>query len=289
MSDEEQPQNMIKKCFNSLFKNKQTETVRETIEDLLEEASSNGEKAFSEREQLLLNNVLDLNDRTCDTAMVPRADIIAFHKKGAIKDLANLMIIEGHSRIPIYGESLDDIIGIMHVIDVTKALFNQQDETPVEEIVKKDVKIVSPSTKVLDLLTEMQSIKVHMAIVVDDYGGVAGLVTIEDLLEEIVGDIEDEYDFDEEHMINMQDKGLIVADTRVSLDHFKEITGIDLCGNENNCVDDIELDTLGGYIFHFAQRIPNVGEIIEDKKNIKFKILEVDPRRIKKVKIFPAK
>lgn len=215
--------------------------------------------------------------------MVPRANIIAFHKSGTVAELADLMATKGHSRIPIYGESLDDIIGILHVIDLVKCLLNGSKDTKVEEIVSREVKFVSPSMRILDLLRDMQMNKIHMAMVIDEYGGVDGLVTIEDLLEEIVGDIEDEYDFDDHPVILLQEKGVVIADARAELDEIKEVAGIDLYEGIND--EELEIDTLGGLVFHLTQRIPNRGEVIESLNNVKFRILDVDPRRIKKVMI----
>lgn len=269
--------------FKSIFMRKSCETVRETIEDLIEEANTNGEEQFSKHEQLLLNNILCLKDKKCGHAMVPRANIVAFHKSGTVGELAELMVAKGHSRIPIYGESLDDIIGIIHVIDLVKTLLKGNKDTKVENLARKEVKFVSPSMRVLDLLSDMQMNKIHMAMVIDEYGGIDGLVTIEDLLEEIVGDIEDEYDFDDHPVILMQEKNMIVADARAELDEIKEISGIDLYEGLDESEEDI--DTLGGLVFHITQRIPSRGEVIDGLNGIKFRILDVDPRRIKKVMI----
>ena len=216
--------------------------------------------------------------------MVPRANIIAFHKSGTVGELAELMVTRGHSRIPIYGESLDDIIGVVHVIDLVKCLLQGQKDIKVEKIVSREVKFVSPSMRVLDLLSDMQLNKIHMAMVIDEYGGIDGLITIEDLLEEIVGDIEDEYDFEEHPSILNQEKGMIIADARAELDEIKEAGGIDLYeGIEES--DEADIDTLGGLVFHIAQRIPSRGEVIDGYNGVKFRILDVDPRRIKKVMI----
>lgn len=273
--------------IKTLFSGKPQETVRETIEDLIEESGSYGECPFSEHEQLLLNNILYLKDKKCCHAMIPRANIIAFHKDGTVKELAELMVTRGHSRIPVYGESLDDILGIIHIIDLATCLLKGEGNRKVEEVVNREVKFVSPSMRVLDLLRDMQANKIHMAMVIDEYGGIDGLVTIEDLLEEIVGDIEDEYDFEEQHVIMLQEEGLIIADARAELDEIKEVTKIDFC-EETECKE-LEIDTLGGYVFHLAQRIPARGEIIDGPLGIKFRILEVDPRRIKKVMIVMPK
>lgn len=269
--------------FKSIFSRKPIETVRETIEDLIEEASAEGDEQFSQHEQLLLNNVLCIKDKKCGCAMVPRAEILAFPKTGSIADLAELMTSKGHSRIPIYGESLDDIIGIVHVIDLVKCLLSDSKDTLVEEIVSREVKFIPPTMCILDLLRDMQQNKVHMAVVIDEYGGVDGLVTIEDLLEEIVGDIEDEYDFDEHPVVIEQNEDGITADARAELDVIEEVTGLDLFKGLHH--KELEIDTLGGLVFHIAKRIPAEGEIINGYNGIKFKILDVDPRRIKKVMI----
>ncbi len=283
MTEENHHPGTFKSIFKNMFGSKPDENVRETIEDLIEEANSNGEDQFSEHEQLLLNNILCLKDKKCGHAMIPRANIVGFQKDGTVGDLAELMITRGHSRIPIYDESLDDVIGVIHVIDLVKSLLAGERDTKVRDIPIRDVKFVSPSMRVLDLLRDMQLNKIHMALVVDEYGGIDGLVTIEDLLEEIVGDIEDEYDFEDEPVIALQEGGLIIADARAELEEIRETAHLDLC-SEIDC-EELEIDTLGGLVFHLAQRIPNRGEIIEGPQGIKFRILDVDPRRIKKVMI----
>lgn len=268
-----------------LFK-RDHEDVRETIEDLIEEAGSQGEEAISEHEQLILNNVLDLKDKKCCFAMVPRSDVVAFHKDGTIGELAELMLAKGHSRIPIYGDSLDDIVGIVHIIDLAKSLLKGDKDVPVKDILCRDVHFISPDIEILDLLKDMQSNKIHMSIVIDEYGCVEGVVTIEDLLEEIVGNIEDEYDYEEKHSIKPQDNGFI-ADARAELDEVKVATGIDLNSEENE-EEEMPVDTLGGYIVQLAQRIPGKDEVIINEKGVKFQIIEADPRRIKKVLIIKA-
>lgn len=288
MTDDHQENTNNKGFLPSLkhfFQRKQqNENVRETIEELIEEGAESADDSFTEHEQLLLNNVLYLKDKKCCHVMVPRADIVAFHQDGLVSDLAKLMVEKGHSRIPIYGDSLDDIVGILHIIDLALSLIKGQNNIKVKEIINNPVKFVSPEMGVLDLLREMQADKVHMAVVIDEYGGVDGVVTIEDLLEEIVGNIEDEYDLEEQHGIQFQN-GIIIADARAELTEIKEKTGIDLEQiKENAGIEDV-IDTLGGLVFHTAQRIPNRGEIIDWQQGIKFRIMEVDPRRIKKVMI----
>ena len=283
MTEEENREEKVN-IFAKWFKPKQQENVRETIEDLIEEAAFNGDEDLSEHEQLILNNVLDLKDRKCGNAMIPRADIVAFPKDGNVRDLAELMINEGHSRIPIYGESLDDIIGIVHVIDLVKEVLQNRSEAKVTEIVSDKIKFVSQEKRVLDLLKEMQQEKIHMAVVVDEYGGIEGLITIEDLLEEIVGDIEDEYDREDDPLICRQQNGNILADGKAELDEIKDVVGMDLCeGLSEDEADNLE--TLNSLIVHFIQRIPEKGELIEGNNGVKFRILDADPCQIKKVVI----
>lgn len=269
--------------LKNLFHRRPAETVRETIEDLIEEAGAEGGCQLTEHEQLLLNNVLYLKDKKCCHTMIPRSEIVAFHKDGTVRELADLMISKGHSRVPVYGDSLDDIIGIVHILDVAQCLIKNEGSCKVDEMLTREVKFVSPTVRVADLLREMQSSKVHMAVVVDEYGGVDGLITIEDLLEEIVGDIEDEYDFDEQHVIMFQDDSLVIADARSGLDEIKAATGLDLSGRFTD--ENQEIDTLGGYVFNLAQRIPARGETIDGPEGVRFRILDVDPRRIKKIMI----
>lgn len=285
MADEHTTPHNLYGFVKNLFSRKQPETVRETIEDLIEEATVNGEEQFSQHEQLLLNNILCLRDKKCGNAMIPRSEIFGFQKDGTVVELAELMVNKGHSRIPVYGESLDDIIGVVHVIDLVKCLLKGEKDTKVSEVVTPNVKIVSQSKPVIDLLHEMQVNKVHMAIVVDEYGGVDGLVTIEDLLEEIVGNIQDEYDFEEDPVITFQDDGLIVADAKAEISEIKEIAGLDLYQVIPEMENDI--NTLGGLVFCLAQRIPSRGEIIASSGGPSFRILDVDPLRIKKVMIIP--
>ena len=262
--------------LKNIFRHKDKEDVRETIEDLIEEAGPEGDEAISEHEQLILNNVLDLKDKKCCFAMVPRSDIIAFHKDGTIGDLANLMLAKGHSRIPIYGDSLDDIVGIVHIIDLAKSLLKGNINTPVKDILCRDVHFISPDIEILDLLKDMQSNKIHMSIVIDEYGGVDGLVTIEDLLEEIVGEIVDEYDHEEEEAITQVDEYTYNVDARQSMP--------DLEGKINCKFDDEDAETVGGFVMEKLGRIPVQGESFEIPQGT-FKITETKGNRILKVQI----
>lgn len=270
--------------FTRWFKPKPVETVRETIEDLIEEAVENGDDDFNEHEQMMLNNLLDLRDRKCGNIMIPRAEIVAFPKDGNVIDLAELMIERGHSRIPIYGDSMDDIVGIVHVIDLVRGVLNNQKDLKAADILSDKIKFVSAEKGVSDLLKEMQQEKIHIAVVVDDYGGVDGLVTIEDLLEEIVGDIEDEYDQEENPVICNQTNGNILVDGKAELEEINEVCGLDLYkGLDEEVVD--EVDTVNALILHFIQRVPEQSEVVEGLNGIKFRILEADYCQVKKALI----
>ncbi|MDR1026591.1 MAG: hemolysin family protein [Lactobacillus sp.] len=281
---EEQP-TILEKCIK-IFKHK-NDNVRETIEDLIEEAQCNGEDEFSEHEQLLLNNILDIKDKKGYNAMVPRAEIISFPKSGTVRELTELMIKAGHSRIPIHGESMDDMVGIVHMLDLAKYLLKGDMDTKVSDIIEREIKFVSPNAGVLELLKDMQMSKNHMALVIDEYGGVNGLVTIEDLLEEIVGDIVDEYDFEEDPLIEIKGKNKIIVDAGAELDEIQEASGLDLSKDVEK--EDLEIDTIGGYVFHLAGRVPSRGEVFEGPDNIKFRIIDADPIHIKKIMIILPK
>lgn len=282
MSEDISKHNGIISGIRRVLRIRPKDNVREVIEDILEDEDSNNIE-ITEHEKLLLNNVLYLRDKKCQQVMTPRANIISFQQDGSIEDLADLMISKGHSRIPIYGKDTDDIVGIIHIIDLAKSLIDGDKVSPVKSIIKNGVKFVSPSMRVPDLLSEMQKEKIHMAIVIDEYGGVDGIVTIEDLLEEIVGDIVDEYDFDEQLITIQKENNKIVADAKATLEEVQEVTDVNIC-DKVKC-DDLEIGTIGGLVSHYAQKVPNVGEIIKGDNDVEFRILDVDSRKVKKVMI----
>ena len=241
---EENHKESIWRRFKSLFGGKQQETVRETIEDLIEEANSEGDCPFSEHEQLLLNNILYLKDKKCCHAMIPRANIIAFHKDGTVRELAELMVTRGHSRIPIYGDSLDDILGIIHIIDLAKCLLKGEGDVKVEDVVNREVKFVSPSMRVLDLLRDMQANKIHMAMVIDEYGGVNGIVTVTDLVEKLVGDFSEILPDEMSEKIEKTGENEWCASGIVPLTEAAQALKIDLPTDK--------FDTVGGYLMSFS-------------------------------------
>ncbi len=260
--------------------------VREAIEDLIED-SENDATLLEIEERNLLSNILRLKDRDISDVMVPRADISALDINASFADLVELINSEAHSRVPIFQETLDDAIGMVHIKDVmaahslflTKEKKSMGEDLPLRNIMR-DILFVSPSMQVLELLLEMRVKRIHMALVVDEFGGVDGLVTIEDLVEEIVGEIEDEHDQDEEPRLFLKPDGLIEADARVLIKTFEEIVGNVVTDDER-----IEFDTLGGLVFSLAGRVPIRGELVQHSCGMEIEIVDADPRRIKSIRI----
>jgi magnesium and cobalt transporter len=219
--------------------------------------------------------------------MVPRADISALDVNASFADLIKLINSEAHSRVPIFQETLDDAIGMVHIKDVMAAhsLFIAEEQKNTDEDlhlrnIMRDILFVSPSMQVLELLLEMRAKRIHMALVVDEFGGVDGLVTIEDLVEEIVGEIEDEHDQDVDPQLLLKSGGLIEADARVLIASFEEIVGRVVTDDER-----MEFDTLGGLVFSLAGRVPIRGELVRHSCGMEIEIVDADPRRIKSIRI----
>jgi CBS domain containing-hemolysin-like protein len=219
-----------------------------------------------------------LRERTVEDVMVPRADIVAIDVSATLPELIDLFSREGHSRIPVYQGNLDNAIGMVHIKDVIVA--EHRDGGFRLADVVRDVLFVAPSMHVLELLLEMRFKRVHMALVVDEFGGVDGLVTIEDLVEEIVGDIDDEYDVDAEPTLTKRPDGSLDADARVSLEHFETVVGEILAPEERG-----EIDTLGGLVIDLLGRVPIRGELVKHPSGMEIEVLEADPRRVRRLRI----
>ena len=263
-------------------------SLRESIEDVLEE--SQGETAdFSDEERHMLKNLLGFRDVRLDDVMVPRADIDAVEVDIKLRDLLALFADCGHSRMPVYRETLDQPIGMVHVKDVLSALQSSlgQGSANLETIeltpLVRPVLFVPPSMPAMELLVKMQATRGHMALVIDEYGGTDGLVTIEDLIEEIVGEIEDEHDEEEELLKALSEDDHWRAQARLPLADMEAALDIRLAHVEG--YDDI--DTLGGLVFAKAGRVPERGEMIAqdmgDGRVLEFIIHDGDARRIKQV------
>lgn len=252
-------------------------TTRDALDELIEEREDSA-LPLDPDERRLVGNVLELRNVTIYDVMVPRADIVSLPASASLKDVIDLATEGGHSRIPVYRETLDDAQGMVHIKDVVG--WRGKDEDFQLAAVQRDLLFVSPSMRVLELLLEMRVKRCHMALVVDEFGGVDGLVTIEDLVEEIVGEIEDEHDRDDEPKIESRRPGEWIADARIELDTLEQEIGPITSDDEH-----YDIDTLGGLVFSTAGRVPIRGEIIAHPSGIEFEILDADPRRIHRVRI----
>ena len=252
-------------------------TVRGALEELIEE-HPDAETPIVEEQRTLLENILNLRDRRIANVMVPRADIIAIDVNAVLEQITELINKETHSRVPVFQEVLDDAIGMVHIKDVLAAQ-QKGGNFDLQDIIRP-VLFVAPSMQVLELLLEMRAKRTHMALVVDEFGGVDGLLTIEDLVEEIVGEIEDEHDQDDEPTWQRRPDGAIDADARLEILHFEHAVGLLVTDEERD-----EVDTLGGLVFSLAGRVPVRGELVKHSSGMEIEILEADPRRVKKLRV----
>jgi CBS domain containing-hemolysin-like protein len=251
--------------------------LRETLDELMEERDDL-DLPISDHERILLGNILRLRDVTVADIMVPRADIIAIDAGTPFETVIERVSECGHSRLPVFRDSLDNALGMVHIKDIVR-----HEATAAEGdlgSVVREILFAAPSARVLDLLLEMRLKRTHMALIVDEYGGIDGLVTIEDLVEQIVGEIEDEHDMDEEPEMLQLDNGAIEADARVDLEDFEERHGALFTEEERE-----EVDTLGGLVFRLAGRVPARGELIIREGGPEFEVIDADPRRIKRLRI----
>jgi CBS domain containing-hemolysin-like protein len=211
--------------------------------------------------------------------MVPRIDIVSVAMSDDFNEIVKQLIKTNHSRVPVRNESLDDIVGILHIKDVLANLFLKEKQD-IKNLIKKPI-FVSPSISLLDLLYEMRVKRRHLALVVDEYGGIDGLVTIEDLVEELVGEIEDEHDLSSEYRLDKMEDGSVVLDARITIDQLEDFFSSIRKEDLND-----EIETLGGFIISIAGRVPVKGQVIKySPSGFKFEILEADPRKVILVKI----
>jgi magnesium and cobalt transporter len=265
--------------WRRLFRQRNGGDLRDTIEELIDEQEETGDVPAARDELTLLRNILNLHGLTVHDVMVPRADIISVDIDVSLADLVRLMSEQAHSRIPVYRGTLDDIEGMVHIKDVL-ACSNSETPLQLKDIVRR-VLFVAPSMPILELLLQMRVTRVHMALVVDEFGGIDGLVTIEDLVEEIVGEIEDEHDEDESPLITERSDGSFDADSRVPLEEFEDRVGHILTEEERT----EDIDTVGGLVFFLAGRVPVRGEVIRHDSGVEFEILDADPRRIRRMRV----
>jgi CBS domain containing-hemolysin-like protein len=252
--------------------------LRETLEDLLEEPDTGtGPEQFTAKERELLLNALSFGELRVEDVMVPRADIRAIEKGATLPDIVTAMREAGHSRLLVYRETLDDVVGLVHIKDLLP--FWGDGELFDLETVMRPVPVVPPSMRVLDLLLELRRSQTHMVAVVDEFGGTDGLVTVEDLVVELLGEIHDEHTAEEPAQLVRRNDGGFEADARLELDELEQALDCELLAEDERD----EVDTLGGLIVTLADRIPEAGEEVHHPAGFVFHVLDADPRRIKRV------
>ena len=300
------------------------QSLRETLEVALK-AEAPQDTAFSAEERKMLLRLLRFGALKLADVMVPRADIIAIDESSSLLDLLRRFDEAGVSRLPLYRETLDDPRGMVHIKDLLSRIMAEADGKPIPDErpadrpraaalsqpqkpetcaatgpglggvdlsrpivgakVRRPVLYVPPSMPAMNLLIRMQSTRIHMALIVDEYGGTDGLVTIEDLVEQIVGDIEDEHDETETAYISKDPKLGLVASARTPVKELEEHLGVKLLSPE----DEANIDTLGGLMFSLLGRVPSRGELVLHPSGVEFEVLDADPRRVKKLKIHMRK
>ena len=255
-------------------------TLREEIEDAIDEAEDSHPVAgdLSPTERQMLRNLLHFGEQTAGDICVTRGDIIAVQAGVSFEDLVRAFADAGHSRLPVYGESLDQVVGMVHIKDVFIANFDESKDRSLTALMREPL-FVPESMGVIELLARMRAQRTHLAIVVDEFGGTEGLVTIEDVVEEIVGDIEDEHDEDVAGMLTLLEDGLWEADARVELEELAKVVDARLASADD------EVDTLGGLVFLLAGHIPAKGESFLHPSGWRLETIDSDPRRIVRVRL----
>jgi CBS domain containing-hemolysin-like protein len=264
-----------------IFGEESESTLREEIEDAIDEAEEARPVAgdLSPTERQMLRNMLHFGEQTAGDICVTRGDIMAVPSSISFENLIRAFADAGHSRLPVYGESLDEVVGMVHIKDVFIANHDEGRERSMTALMREPL-FVPESMGVIELLARMRNDRVHLAIVVDEFGGTEGLVTIEDVVEEIVGDIEDEHDeLAGEGLLSMLEDGLWEADARIELDDLAEAVDARLSSKDD------EVDTLGGLVFLLAGRIPAKGECVDHPSGWKLEAVDSDPRRIIRVRL----
>ena len=273
---------MLKNLFSKFLSSNISKngSLKENLETVLDTAKKDDEN-ISKQERLMLLNVLKMDQIRSTDIMIPRADIGAVEVNDSFEKVLEVFIKESHSRVPVYEKNLDNIIGMIHIKDLVKYQNEGNFEEGFLKKIKREVIEIPPSMPVLDLLMKMQLTRLHMGIVIDEYGGTDGLVTIEDVIEEITGEIEDEHDVQNMPMLTQTSPNSFEASARVEIKEFEKLSKINFF-KENNSED---VETLGGLVVAMAGRVPQRGEILKHESGLTFEINDADPKRIKSIKI----
>ena len=275
---------MIRAWFRHALRNRHDSSLKEALEEVIEEHEEQSEDPLAPEEKIMLHNMLSFSDIKVSDIMVPRADIAAVPHDITLDELIRHITEIRHTRVPVYEETLDRMLGFIHLKDMLP-LLSREVAFDIGALLRP-LLFVPPSMRIIDLLVKMRHAGSHMAIVVDEYGGTDGLVTMEDLFEEIVGDIQDEHDGDEDlkDKIIRIDDSTFEVDASIPIEKLERQMGLNLVTEET----EEEFETLGGFIFFLLGRVPAEGEMIPHISGLRFEIASADPRRIGKVRILTA-
>jgi CBS domain containing-hemolysin-like protein len=270
-----------------LFGETQDQSLRAQLEEAIDEhegddddgTSAKGDLSRVERE--MLRNLLHFSEHDVDDVAVPRSDIIAIDREASFDALVQIFAEHGHSRVPVYEGSLDHIVGMVHIKDVFPIIAQDGPRPARWDSLIRQPRFVPETMGVLDLLAEMRQTRTHLAIVIDEYSGTEGLVTIEDLVEEIVGDIEDEHDDEPETLVTQSEDGSWDADARAELEDVAKL--IDAALGE---IDE-DVDTLGGLAFILAGEVPSAGRVLDHASGWRLEIVDGDERRVTRIRLLP--
>lgn len=279
-SEKEDPSSLLRilgrKIKGRFFSTPEAVALHEAVDELIEETEKEGGAPAAER--VFLNNILTLREKEVGDCMLPRAQINAIDIDSSMQELVDMMTEHSHTRVPVYRETLDEMLGMIHLKDVVGLLAESKTKTLAELL--RPVFFAAPSMPVSKLLIQMRQTRQHMAMVVDEFGGIDGLVTIEDLVEEIVGEIEDEHDDPERIDVIVRSDGSAIVSAAMTTEDFEKRAGQILSEEEREAID-----TLGGYVFHLAGHVPLIGETVKGPEGLIFDVLETDQNRIKRVRI----
>lgn len=261
--------------IRSLFKRKKKESPPESVlerdfQELIDQGEEQG--ILTPEQGDMIQSIFEFKDKVVREVMVPRTEMSMIEVGSAIQTVIDLTLEKGHSRLPIFQEHPDNIIGMLHVKDLLPYWHLPPDRPIPAEIIRPAL-FVPETKKIVHLLRELKTAKVHMAIVLDEYGGVAGMITLEDLIEEIIGEIEDEYDREEPLLKPLED-GRVEVDARLEIEAFERYFGLE--------IEDRHFETVGGLIIHLLERVPDVGETVS-YRGLEMTVLEADQRRIRKI------
>ena len=267
----------LKSFFSRITFRKPRQETRAQITKIIND-SLQDTVTFDNHESRLLKNILGLRDITVTDIMVPRADIALVDISDGIAEIVDAMLSKNHSRVPVTKGSPDDVIGFLHIKDVAHYLHNPAGYNLMSTL--RQPIFISPTMRAMDLLEEMRLKRLHLALVVDEYGGTDGLITIEDLVEELVGEINDEHDDDLQPVFDLKNDGSLVIGARFEVEEFEKLTGLIFSDDDFD-----EIDTIGGFVISLAGRVPGRGEIIRHDSGLEFEILDSNPRQVDTIKI----